>query len=228
MNRFDTQLQSTAFVHPAKHSDPQLAGTPRLLVVMFDAHEEAALAGRILALAGTRGLPVILVGIAPDPKGKQELRRKLVTIAAFLRGENSNRSAHPQEYYAAFGVEILMEEGRDWLDKLRGQLQSNDLLACYAEQYVGTRRRPLSDVLSSNLNVPIYTFSGLLPARDEESLLIRTASWLGSLGSIGGFLMLQWRIVAASQGPTQSVLLLLTLIAEVGVIWLLNSFLGQL
>lgn len=82
------------------------------------------------------------------------------------------------------------------------------------------------DILSSKLNVPIYAITELeREPRNAESLPAKVISWLAPIASIGGFFLLQARIVAAVQGPMQGLLLLITLIGEVGLIWILNAIL---
>ncbi len=66
--------------------DPELAtDIQRLTVVLFDVEEEALLARRILEVAVPRSLSILLIGVTPDPRGQARLRRKLATLAAFLR-----------------------------------------------------------------------------------------------------------------------------------------------
>ena len=70
----------------------------------------------------------------------------------------------------------------------------------------------------------IYTFTGLHgPEKSRQPVVSQALSWIGSLAAVGGSLLLQARIVTAVQGGAQTALLLLTVIAEVGLIWVLNS-----
>lgn len=224
MNRSDVELRSVPFFEPATAEISKSAEDRRLVVVMLDAAEEALLAGRILALAEPRGLRVLLIGVAPDPQGEAKLRRKLATIAAFLKDHRSpTRSDWPESNRDTW-VEYRIEHGKDWIARTRALLRPNDMLACYSEQVIGTRQRPLSDILSSTLNMSIYTFTGLHgPEKSRQPVVSQALSWIGSLAAVGGSLLLQARIVTAVQGGAQTALLLLTVIAEVGLIWVLNS-----
>lgn len=199
----------------------QIARTPngpRLVVVMRQVEEEALLAGRIQEVARQRGLSVLLLGVARDAASEAALRRSLVTIAAFL--EANSRACAP---------EIRIEQGRDWISKVRAILAPGDMLACYSEGRAGMLERPLSDVLASGLSMPVYTFAGLRGEGGRRpSILAQVVSWAGSLGSIGAFMLLQARIVIGIQGWPQSVLLLITLLAEVGTVWLVNSLSAQI
>ena len=219
MNRLDSELRISASMDQAPVSMSPFQYNQRLVVVILGVEEEALLASRILELNKSRGLPVILTGIVLDAADGARLRRKLVTLVAFLKdGQLTGNNK-------AWQVEIRMEQGRDWIGKIKSSLHPYDMVACYEEQTIGALRRPLSDILTSSLNVPIYTFAGLRQERATgRQLLSQAISWGGSLASIGGFLMLQARIVVLVQGGMQTVLLLLTLFAEVGLLWFVNCY----
>ncbi len=229
MNRADPQFQDSAVMSRQALAEQDAVIASRLVVVMLEPDEEATLAGRILMLAGKDCRNVLLVGVCPDALRQTELRRRLVTIAAFLREQrlpDTSRTARSQEDLC---VEVRIEHGKDWIQRVKMTLQPGDTLACYEGQEAAKPRRQLCDVLSSNLesSTSIYVFSQLTPPRSSRrTLLSQATSWLGSLAGIGTFFLLQMRIVTAIQGGTQSVLLLLTLFAEVGVIWIWNSLFG--
>ncbi|MGE5072043.1 MAG: hypothetical protein ACM3MF_01330 [Anaerolineae bacterium] len=197
---------------------------PRLVVVMLDTEEEALLAGRILALAQPRSLPVVLVGIAPTAVEGARVRRKLATIAAFLkRGSAAGHGRGAKQHDTPVGIQV--EQGSDWVRGLKTLLQPNDLLACYSDEIVGLRQRPLADILSTKFSVPVYTFTGLHSAqpRPRGRMWSQALPWVSSLASIGGFLVLQARIATSAEGWAQTTLLLVTLFVEAGVIWFVNS-----
>ncbi len=216
MNRIDMQIPTA--VSPAKVNFAPTTTVQRLVMVLFEAEEEALLARRIMDLITPRNLAVLLIGVAPNPTGEAQLRRSLARLAGFLREHSS----------AAGRVEFRIEAGRDWIAGLRTIVRPGDMIGCYSEQTVGVMERPLCDVLSSDIGLPVYAFSGLRAARKHpRKRLSQAASWLASLASIGGFLLLQARIVIAAQGWLQTVLLLMTLGAEVGLLWFVNSLLAQ-
>jgi hypothetical protein len=185
---------------------------------MRETQGEALLAGRIQELARARGLSVLLLGVAHNPAMEAELRRGLITIAAFLE-EGSRHVYRP---------EIQVKCGGDWPSQIGALLRPGDLLACYADGRSSVFERPLSDTLSRALDVPIYTFQGPGAERAPQNRLAQAASWMGSLACIGGFVLLQARIVTTFQGWLQSVLMLIALGAEVGSLWFVNSLSGQL
>lgn len=216
MNRSDTELKTAPLGQIEIMDQHAVEQAPRLVVVMLDTEEEALLAGRILALAQPRSLPVLLVGVALDTAGAATLRRNLATLGAFIK-----RGARPQP---GMQVEIRIEQGFEWIRGVKSLLQPNDLLACYNNETVGLRQRPLADILSTNFNVPVYTFSGLHSAQPRRGQrLSQVFGWAGSLATIVGFLAVQARIAMSAQGWVQTTLLLVTLLAEAGLIWLVNS-----
>ncbi len=228
MNQIDSDLQVSASVRAEALKKPIVRDTQRLIVIIRDAEEEALLASRILGLAEPRGLDILLVGIAPDSAKEATLRRKLVTIAAFLNERSPRSGTALRQVIPARCVDVQMQHGRDWIGSIRSLLRPDDTIACYTGETVGMLERPLSDILASGLNRPIYTFTGLRgQQRNRQNYFAQAASWVSSIASIGGFLALQARIVTAVQGTMQSVLLLVTVLAEVGIIWGLNSLFGQ-
>ncbi len=226
MNEIDSAVQVSSAPRAATPQQ-SLQDCQRLVVITREAEEEGLIASRILSLAEPRGLSIMLVGIASDPANEAGLRRKLVTVAAFLN-ERGPRTAAMRAASPAKPVEIQMQRGRDWVAGVRSLVRPGDTVACFADEAVGLLDRPLSDTLAWALNIPIYTFTGLrVQQHNRQNIIAQAASWVSSIASIGGFFALQARIVIAVQGTMQSVLLLVTLLAEVGIIWGLNSLFGE-
>jgi hypothetical protein len=227
MNRSDIDFK-TASVGQIDILDHQMVvQAPRLVVVMLDTEEEALLAGRILALARPRALPVVLVGIAPDTADAARVRRKLATIGAFLKRGAATSNGRGIKQQSSMQVEIQVEQGLDWVRGVKTLLRENDMLACYSDETIGLRQRPLADILSRSFSVPVYTFTGLHSAQPGRSGRWSQAfGWVGSVAIIAGFLAVQARIVTSAQGWVQTTLMLITLLAEVGAIWVINSMLS--
>jgi hypothetical protein len=181
------------------------------VVVIPSLADEAVLAGRILSLASGRGRDVLLLGVGAGPGQDFELRRKLVTLAAFLR-EGGSR------------VEFKVEAARDWMQKLKTIVGPDDMLACCLEPDGCGARTSLNVALSSQFKLPVYVFLGEEPStRSKESVPAQMASWVGSLAIILAFLWLQIQIVQAGASATYTILLILATVSEIGAIWLWNS-----
>ncbi len=197
-----------------------LAQPSRLVVVLQDAEYEAALASRILELARTRTLGILLVGLASNPDEDAPLRRQLARVAAFI-GDATRQSE------TALPVEIHMLRGMGWLESVRGLVHPGDTLACGADWYTGGLRKPLNDVLGGGLKMPVYVFADMRPeTTDRRTRLTNLLGWLLSMGSVVGFCLIAARIVLATDGWLQSVLLLGALAIEIGFIYFLNSVVG--
>ncbi len=228
MNRLDTDVKVVPLVKSAPAYDLHFQAARRLAVVIVEVAEEALLASRILELAKPLGLQILLIGVAPDRADERKVRRQMVTLAAFLREGEAFSHARGEQKDRGIHLEIQVVQGKDWLGKIKALLCRDDMLACYSEQVVGSQQRPLTDILASSTNVPIYSFSGLRDAENSrEKVVSQAAAWLVSLASIAGFFLIQARIVVALQGWAQTLALLLTLFAEAGVIWLVNSLFAQ-
>jgi hypothetical protein len=191
---------------------PKVDTEGRLVVVLTACVDEVLLAGHILDVAGMRG--VLLLGISLDFVREAELRRSFALLAAFIRSKGNS-------------VEIIMEHGPDWWQRIPSYLTSDDLLSCCLDQEAPASRRRLHDLLAVNLDRPVYLFSGAEPWPEAaRSYGRRLAPWLSSLAVIVGFLILQISVSRLSFGASTNLLLILSLLPEVGLIWLCNSLLS--
>jgi hypothetical protein len=138
------------------------------------------------------------------------LRRELVTVAALIRG-------------AKVFVDMKVEIGTDWLDMVKRNYQDGDMLVCIAEQPIGIRRRPLSQILQSTFKAPIYILSDVKYAQSQPNVLSQVIAWCGFIGIITGFFFLQVKVAQLPQDWFQTLLFILLLIPEFGLIWFWNS-----
>ena len=83
MNRTDARLRMSSAPDMTTAGNVPVTGLRRLAVVLFEVDEEALLARQIRDVVKVRELSVLLIGVAPDPAGEAQLRRKLARIAAF-------------------------------------------------------------------------------------------------------------------------------------------------
>jgi hypothetical protein len=228
MNRQTLELQAPQTLRSEPQDEGKFNGPPRLVVVFQHVEQEAMLASRILDLAHARGLRILLLGIAPDSSTAAEVRRRLVTVAAFIREEQARIGPALARGGSAHAPEIVIEAGRRWIGGVESVLREDDLLACYSQPSPGFLERPLDGILGSALNRAVYIFTGPpVPRSGLRHTLGQAAAWLGSLASIAGFLLLEMRIVPMAAGWVQTALLLILLGVEVGWIWLWNSWFGS-
>jgi hypothetical protein len=90
----------------------------------------------------------------------------------------------------------------------------------------GLWRKPLGQALVSDLNTPVYLFSGFYPElpTPSASLTTRALSWLIPLAILAGFFLIQVQIDQAVTGWLRTTLLSLSIVAEFGMVWIWNQF----
>jgi hypothetical protein len=187
------------------------AAPGRLVVVIPDVEQAALLAGRIHEVARAHEQDVALIGVPSGSVPEVELRRKLALLAAFLQDAGTR-------------AETRFESSPNWLMRLGLSLNDQDLLACRVANDQSSGRQPLTDLLASRFERSVYAFEDVdydVPPR--TNLLARFAPWLASIVVILGFL---WVQVQASQhlvGLASTILLLISIPVEIGMILLCNS-----
>ncbi|MBI5944177.1 MAG: hypothetical protein HY864_07400 [Chloroflexi bacterium] len=210
MNRLDSNPPSFAF-SPASVSDLQPAR--RLIVLVPEAVADAALAAqKIWELADALGSRVMFIGLSKDAAREPAVRRQLVTFSALVGGGN-------------ISVESKIEFGNNWLNVVKPEWREGDVIVCFTEQHAGLARKPLNQVLESNLNAPVYALVGF--HQEENHPLSRWVSsamaWAGSIVLILVFFWLQSWLIQFQKDWVYSALLYISLMAEGGSIWIWNS-----
>ena len=97
---------------------------------------------------------------------------------------------------AGISVSIAVEAGADWVDAVRQHYAPGDMIVCTAGQRTGLLRRPLSQILESTLQAPIYILSEPRSSSSETliSRFSQALAWVGSMAIIAGFFLLQIKI----------------------------------
>ncbi|HJR79741.1 MAG TPA: hypothetical protein VJ821_06700 [Anaerolineales bacterium] len=211
MNKLDTKLQSGSFsVSPASHVN--ITPVHRLIVLVPDRDlDYAAATRRVWALANDSDRDILFIGLYTDISQESSLRRQLVIMTAMIQDGNVE-------------AEARIELGNNWVDVVKSHRQTGEMVVCFAEQRAGLLHRPLSQILQSNLNIPVYIISGLYsksPSRFIQPSPI--AFWAGVSGIIAGSFLLQVRVVSLTQDWIQTTLLMLSITAELCLIWFWNN-----
>ncbi len=142
------------------------------------------------------------------------MRRGLVTMAAMVKDDKISTEAQ-----AIFG--------KDWLDAVRAHAQTGDTVVCLAEHHVGLQHRPLSQILQSNVDLPLYILSDLSPrGNSRPNRLPQLAAWIGSAAIILGFFLLQIKMGPLAQDWAHTALLMISIFVEFWTIWFWNSLFG--
>jgi len=213
MNKPDSDTQNSPL--SSLLPSAQLTSSParRLVVLIPDAESiNTDLTRRIWELASPSGLRVLFLSLCSDGSEEPNLRRQLVTLAAAIQDTKVS-------------TEIRIEFGNDWIEKVKTVWRPGDALVCFAEQQAGLRHRPLSQVLNSTFEAPVYILSGLHPPPrgSRSGFLSQLVSWAGSIGIILGFFWIQVKIDQLPKDWAHTTLLCLSVLVEIGLIWLWNS-----
>ena len=209
MNKLDLRPTSLTY---ATHPHTELESIRRLIVLVPKDMDYGSATRRIWELASATGMHVQLLGVCRDAAEEPGLRRALVAMTSLLQDGRVCVQAH---------VDI----GTSWVDAVRSHWQTGDMIVCCAEQRAGLLHRPLSQILQSDLEVPLYILSGLHPQNDSRSnRAARAAAWMGSIAIIVGFFVLQTRIGLLTDW-TQTILMLLSTAVEVWAVWIWNGLL---
>jgi hypothetical protein len=165
---------------------------------------------RVWELANAQHAHVQLLGLCKDTRRELSLRRALTAMSAMVQDDKVS-------------TEARVEIGTSWVDVVRRNYQMGDTIICFAEQRAGLLHRPLSQILQSNIKAPVYILSGLYPQKSKSNWLSQVIVWLGSIGIIIGFCILQVKIDQLPKDWFQSALLLFSIIPELWLIWVWNS-----
>ena len=210
MTKIDPQLQAKfSALSLASQSSRGLAS--HLIVLVPDDEDYTAATRRIWELANAHYASVQFLGLCKDVEDEPSLRRRLVTMSALVKDGNVS-------------AEAKVEIGTNWVDFVKRNYQTGDMIVCFAEQRAGLFHRPLSQILESNLSAPVYILSGLYPQSTSRSnWLSQIIVWTGSFAILAGCFWLQIKISQLPKDPAQTLLLILSVGVEFWLIWVWNS-----
>lgn len=197
----------------------ELPSARRLVVIVPEGSiDESELARRVWELASAAGLPVLYLGLSPDPTGTPTLRRRLALLAA--ETSQTPIAARP-----------VVEVGKDWRQAASAHLQNGDLLVCLAEQHVpfhllGQKR--LGESLAAELQAPVILLAGLHVGRSASQLdRVRDAlAWLFSLVILAAFGALQAWISQKTEPHLSTIFLCLSVVLEIIILLRMNAWIG--
>ena len=211
MNRIDSTAPSLTYPPASRFVR---GATHRLIVLVPADLEYTAATRRIWELAIATGMRVQLLGLCKDIALEPGLRRQLVTMFALIGDDK-------------VFTEARVEIGANWVDVVKRNYQTGDMIVCFAEQHVGLFHRPLTQILKAKLDIPVYILSGLY-TREHSGLswISQAIAWTGSIGIAVGFFLFQSRIVLLLNDWIQTTLLILTVVLELWLILIWNSLFG--
>jgi hypothetical protein len=183
-------------------------------LIVLVPHTESDLSAamrRIWELANAGSSRVRFIGLYENAIQELTLRRQLAGMSAMLGS-------------SGIYTETKTLPGHDWLEVVRTHSQAGDLVVCFAEQRVGPLKRSLGSLLQSSLNVPVYILPGSYLQEDMRSNWWKPIfAWIGFLGTLAGFLLVQVRIHHMISGWGRPVLVLISVCLELWIIWVWNE-----
>jgi hypothetical protein len=205
MNKLDIKTHYTSF----EINEPS-PGSRLLVLVPAGGSAYITETRRIWELANASGMHIRFLGLCNDAAQAPSLRRELVTLSALIQ-------------FGRVTADVKIESGKNWLDVMKHNYKPGDMIVCFAGQNSGISHKPLSEILESNLKAPVYIISGSEPQKPKSKLLSQWVSWVGSIGIVVGFGLLQISITQLPKIGSQNVLFILSILPEYWLIWVWNS-----
>ncbi len=181
----------------------------RLMVLVPDSDVDLSSAARkIWELTNALGGRVRFLGLCKDEAREPSLRRQMVSLSSMVGGESD------------------IEFGDDWLNFVKSHWREGDVIVCFGEQHVGFAKRPLSQILESNLNVTVYVLPETQTMRPRPNWILSALGWVGSIAIVALFFWAQSKLIHAQSDWAHTMLLYLSLFIETGSLWVWNSLFG--
>lgn len=209
MNKLDAN-SSVFTLSPPSYLKPE-AGR-RLIVLVSESQADIAGAARkIWELANAFESRVQFLGLCKDQAYEPSLRRQIIALSTMV-GDGR------------LSVESKIEFGGNWLDVVKSNWREGDVIVCFAEQNVGFAKRPLSQIMESNLGATVYVLSGFYqPESPRLTWLPNAAMWAGAAGIISGFFWLQAKLIQMPNDWAHTSLLYVSILIEFGLVVFWNS-----
>lgn len=165
---------------------------------------------RIWELASAQHAHVQFLSLCKDAAKEPSLHRQLITMSALVGDDKVS-------------TEAKVEIGMSWVDVVKRNSQTGDMIVCFEEQRAGLLHRPLSQILETSLNFPVYVLSGLYPQKSKSNWLSQVMVWSGFIGIIICFGILQVKIVQLPKDWFQNILLIFSIVPEFWLILVWNN-----
>jgi hypothetical protein len=186
-------------------------GSSRLIVLVPAEVDYGLATRRIWELAVATGRRVQLLSLCKDIVEESSLRRQLILMSALVGDMR-------------ISTEAKVEVGVNWVDAVKRNYQTGDIIVCFAEHQDGLFLKPLNQILEANLDAPVYILLSWYRQEYSSAKWVSQAIlWAGWIGIIAGFFLLQSRIALLPIDWTQTTSSILALILEFWLIWVWNN-----
>jgi hypothetical protein len=203
---YQTENDSIVSTFPPLPVETTLETERRLIVLLPTDIDYNAATRQIWELTNATGMHVQLLGLCEDRDQEPALRRTLVGMASLLQDSK-------------ICAEAKVDIGTNWMAIVKSNYRAGDAIVCFAEQRTGLLQRPLSQVLESSCKATVYILSTPAPQNVKSNAFSRVTAWLGFIGIVIGFGILQANIIQLPEGWLQTFLLILSIIPE---FWLIS------
>jgi hypothetical protein len=208
--------------HPSLITEEKMVPAARRLVVLIPNGEfsDPELARKIDALGRSGRISILYLGLASSPTNDSLLRQHMAALSAYTR--SPNREIDYQLIYRP-----------NWPEALRGILKDGDQIICLENHFVAdrfSRHTRLAGLLTTSLKAPVFVIQGISLHRDLQAAhatLRELLIWAGNLLTLGSFLIIQIWCTQAYPGTAGTILGIISVVVELGVILLINAWFDQ-
>ena len=199
----------------ASRTDPSIYPMRLVVLVPGQGLEALALAQWLASPVSLHQPSILFLSVVQSLKEEPCARLQLSDLIALTRG-----------FPVKVELELIM--GKSWVDAVCEVWQPGDLVICYAGQTIsipGGTRYPLGVALSNRLDAPVFALTGLYrePLRRPRTRAAEVAWWGVALALAAAFGVLQIRISQNVMGWASQSLLILSVLAEVTLLWIWNQ-----
>ena len=191
---------------------PELGSVHQLFVVVPSTEADTSMLNRrVWELANSGGFHVRFIGLCGDADSELETRRALITMSSMMN-------------YANVTSDVEVMSASNWVDHLKPRLHQGDMVVYWDSQSMDSLRSPLRQLLTADLNAPLY----ILPGKSTPSIAGSVSSrqviaWIGFIAIMLGSLFIQIKIYQLANTWTTTLALLSTA-AEFWGIWVWHNW----
>ena len=196
-----------------------LSPTKRLIVIVPTGEiPENDLARRVWQLAKNSSLDVLYLTRTSEQGNTTYHRRRLMNLAVMTSCEE-------------FRVHSTVISANDWVEAVKQIFRHGDVLVVLSNHMILDHllwRRPVGQQLARLIGAPVYMLSGLKVGISQESrhTIKETLAWAISLALLAAFFVLQVGLVRSAIKPLSTILVCLTVLAELYLLLKVNQWMG--
>jgi len=199
----------------ASRTDPSIYPVRLVILVPGQGLEALALAQWLASPVSLHRPSILFLSVVQSLNEEPCARLQLSDLIALTSG-----------FLVKIESELILE--KNWVDAVCEVWQPGDLVICYAGQTIsipGGTRYPLGVALSNRLDAPVFALTGLYrePLRRPRTRATEVAWWGVALALVAAFGVLQAWISQHVMGWANQILLILSVLAEVGLLWIWNQ-----